>query len=107
MEAAKGAGQDDVQQQFQARQCHLRMLSLLCYGNGPLDALAPTAMLRLMVLAQHAACFIDHPVARGQLANLLVRCKGLMAGRSGIAGAVGVVHTQPVSCRCSQALCAC
>ncbi len=104
MELAKDAGQDDVQQQLQARQCHLRMLSLLCYSNGPLDPLDPAAMLRLIVLAQHAACFVDDPVAHGQQATLLARCKGLMAGRSG--SWFCWRSAQSVGCRCSKALCA-
>jgi hypothetical protein len=45
----KAAGDEETQQQLQARQCELRMLSLLCFSSGPLDAGGAKSMLRLMV----------------------------------------------------------
>ncbi len=48
-QVVEASGNESVQQSLQARQCKLRMLSLLCYGAGPLDDNEVASMLRLMV----------------------------------------------------------
>ncbi|KAG1659824.1 hypothetical protein FOA52_003767 [Chlamydomonas sp. UWO 241] len=63
--------------QLQARQCKLRMLSLLCYGPGALtDAADAAAVLQLMVQVKHDhVFFVDVPEAEdAQLTALHVRC---------------------------------
>jgi len=59
------------------------MAAIRCYGHGALDVAAAAAVLRLMVLAQHAACFLDEPGLCAQQTELLSFCKGVMTGRSG------------------------
>jgi hypothetical protein len=79
------APQPAVQQQLQARQCHLRMLSLLCYGAGALttdEDIADT--LRLTVLIKHFNVMLDTITAEQALSMraLLYRCMNIMARRS-------------------------
>ncbi|KAG1672428.1 hypothetical protein FOA52_013214 [Chlamydomonas sp. UWO 241] len=71
-----------AQAQLQARQCKLRMLSLLCYGPGSLaDADNAAAVLQLMVQVKHDhVCFVDMSEAEDtQLRVLHVRCHNVTA----------------------------
>lgn len=69
----------------QARQRHLRMLSLLCYASGPVAEGEPgfTSLVKLMVQVQHSATFLDDAAVRKQQEALYTRCKSVMAARAG------------------------
>jgi hypothetical protein len=72
----KAAGQDAVQQGLQARQCYLRMLSLLCYSPSTLD---PGAMVKLMVQVKHGRVFTADCSMRAELEALHARCHNVMS----------------------------
>ena len=70
------------QQQLQARQCRLRMISLLSYGPGAIDcARDAAAVVLLMVLIKHHHIFLDDVSAQEatELQSLHCSCHGVMA----------------------------
>ncbi|GAX73071.1 hypothetical protein CEUSTIGMA_g524.t1 [Chlamydomonas eustigma] len=74
-----------VQQQLQARQCHLRMLSLLCFGAGALRSDQDIAdSVRLTVLIKHGKTFLDSLTGEqaSSMQAMYIQCMNVMARRS-------------------------
>ena len=78
----KAAAKSAVQQQLQARQCHLRMLSLLCFGPGAMDSVEDAAVVvQLMVQIKHRHVFLDEVPEQdaATLRSLHFRCHDVTA----------------------------
>ena len=79
----EGAAANPVsQQQLQARQCRLRMLSLLCFGPGAVDSDEDAAaVVQLMVQIKHRHVFLDEISAQeaAELHTLHFLCHGVTA----------------------------
>lgn len=76
------AGDNKAVQQLQARQCQLRMVSLLYMGPGGLDDKADSALVvERMVQVKHGRVFNEHATAEQekQLRQLHVRCHNVTA----------------------------
>ena len=70
------------QQQLQARQCHLRMVSLLCFGPGEMRSAEEAAIVvKLMVQIRHRHVFLDaiDNKTAARLSALHHRCHNVMA----------------------------
>ena len=76
------AGDTKARQQLQARQCRLRMISLLCYGPGAMDtAEDAAAVVQLMAQIRHRHVLLDE-IPKGEAAELSAlhsRCHGVTA----------------------------
>ena len=75
------AGQEKVAAMLQAKQCKARMMALLCYLTGGLDAEDVGHMLGLMVLVKHGDLFLGDAGVAAELAGLRALCHNVIARR--------------------------
>lgn len=87
------------QQQLQARQCHLRMISLLCFGPGDMRSAGDAAIVvKLMVQIQHRHVFLDKidVMIAARLSALHHRCVNVMARHGPSLAWLASLHHQEV-----------
>jgi hypothetical protein len=74
-------GQEEVAAELQAKQCKARMMALLCFTGGELDAEDVGHMLGLIVLVKHGDLLLEDVGAAAELAGLQVLCHNVMVRR--------------------------
>jgi hypothetical protein len=76
---SNATGQEEVAAELQAKQCKARMMALLCYVAGELDAEDVGHMLGLMVRVKHGDLFLEDVGVAAELAGLRGLCHDVMA----------------------------
>lgn len=82
MAAAVGAADGVLVAQLRVKQVRWRVMAMVCYGAGRLDAEDVGQLLQLVVLVHHGCLFQEGQAAQAELQLLATRAHGVMAARA-------------------------